>query len=174
MIAVMWPVSGLRPERAGREGVEDPSEHPGRLPKIAFADLGAERVRPSPLGGLDLPQSIRSLRRQPQELRPTVNRVVLVGGNPVGLEQVGHALDALPGEVQSACDLGDARRAVFDGRHDLPAGARLPGRSRKGISGRAEQAVELEDSDPKLAQGITSRRSSILRCRRSIDSILSS
>jgi hypothetical protein len=103
-----------------------------------------------------------------------MSRVVLVGGDPVGLEQVCHALDALPREVEPASDLGHSGWTIVNCGHHLPAGTRLARRTRQGISGRAEQAVELKDPHPELTEGIPSWRPTFLRARLCIDSILSS
>jgi hypothetical protein len=102
-----------------------------------------------------------------------MTRVVLVRGDAIGRQEIRDALDALPGEMEAAGDLGDGRGAALDRGHDLPAGARLPGRPSQGVARGTEQPVQLEDADPELAQCVTGRRSTALRASFSVDSILS-
>ena len=127
--------------RPGDHRGEYALQHRRGSSEVAFADGRPEVIRPVALGGLDRGEDVAAARRQLEELRPAMSRIVLLDRETVALEEVCHALDALPRQPKSAGDLCDAGRGVLDCGHDLPAGARLPGRTGEGVAGRREESV---------------------------------
>ena len=85
--------------------------------------------------------------------------IVDVADEPVGLEQIGGPLDALPRQPERSRRLGDGVVPLLDHREDLPAGARLPGRPGQRVPGSRQQTVEAEDPDDQAAEGLARGRS---------------
>jgi hypothetical protein len=85
--------------------------------------------------------------------------IVDVPDEPVGLEQIGDPLDALPRQPEGPRRLGDGVIPLLDHREDLPAGARLPGRPGQRVPGGRQQPIQAEDPDDQAAEGLARRRS---------------
>ena len=74
-------------------------------------------------------------------------RIRLVGYEAVTLEQIGNALDALPGKAQTSRDLGDRLRLVLERLEHKPARERLPFRLRERLARLREELREADDLD---------------------------
>src|SRR5512133_2915769 len=144
--------------RAVLEGFDDAGEDPVRPSEVPRPDPVAERVRPFALGGPDPPQGRASAGRQPDELGAPVRRILLVGDEAVALEQVSHALNALPGKRPRACALGDGHRPMLDGRENAPARSRLTGRFGEFVTGGLQDAVEAKYVHDELTERIACSR----------------
>ena len=93
--------------------------------------------------------------------------MILVADQPVALELVGDALDALASQAPGPGDLRDAHRRRLHGGEHAPARAGLAGRAGERVADGRERAVEPEGEHDETAQRLARRRA------RPIDSILS-
>src|SRR5204863_6798030 len=101
---------GLTRVALHRRGLQDPPEDVAGPDEVVCIDLRAELVGPRPLGLLDLPQRRRAGGGERGELRAPVAWVIVVADQPVALELVGDALDALASQAPGPGDLRDAHR----------------------------------------------------------------
>ena len=122
-------------------------EERGRLLQVAEPDLGAVAIRPLALSALDPAEYLGSGRRQAGELRAAMARIRLVGYEAVTLEQIGDALDALPGKAQTSRDLGDRLRLVLERLEHEPARERLSFGLRERLARLREELREADDLD---------------------------
>ncbi len=79
-------------------------------------------------------------------------RVRFPGGEALGDESVGDALDALAGEAHQARDVGHGARLVERAAEHLPAGDRQPARRRHPVACLLEAAVEAKDEQHELRE----------------------
>ena len=137
------------------------------LDQLRFADLGADLVGPDALGGLDRAQRLRPGRREGDELRSPVSRVVHVCREAVADSRSATRWTLWRARFRARAILGDRHRRMVRGGEDLPAGARLAGGTRHLVAGGGEDPVESKHLDHEAAEGVAGGGSSDRLSRRS-------
>ena len=89
--------------------------------EVCLAEFGSQCIGPRCLRRLDRAQGGVSRWREPQQLGAAMAGIGLVDGQAVADQEVGQALHALPGQVQSAGNLRHRGGFVLDRFQDQPA-----------------------------------------------------
>src|SRR5215217_8139304 len=132
---------------------DPPKDRVGR-PEIRLSDPGTELIGPRLLGSSDPAKRGAASARDPDQLRSPVIGVVLIRGEALVRQQVGHPLHALAGEPPGPGDLRHRQGGRLDRRQHPPPRARLAGGLGHRVAGRGEQPVQPEDVDHELTHGV--------------------
>ena len=135
---------------AGRQRAGEARHDAAQLIQIRLTQIAPHLVRPRVLGKTDRAQSSAATRRDADQLRSLVPRIVLILSEPVGFEQIGHSLNALTGQAKLPCDLGDGRRLGLNHLERKPASQCLATSRGDCLAGAAEMSLQLDHRNDQL------------------------
>jgi len=122
--------------------------------QVRVGEMTRDMVRPRNLAACDGFQRRPSTRRERRELRSLMRWIIDVGQEAVSLEEVGRSLDALACQPHPPADVGDGSPTVLQRAQDLPTRAGLSKRTRQRITGTEKTAVQAEDFENQLSEGL--------------------
>jgi hypothetical protein len=123
--------------------------------KIVLREAAGDSIGPLDLTARDRVKRRTAARREHRELRSLVGRIVAVGQQPVGLEEVGRPLHALPREPHPATDISDRSRVVVKCPEHLPPCTGLATRTRQRIAGAQKTTIQSKDFENQLGKDLT-------------------
>jgi hypothetical protein len=127
--------------------------------EVCLAEFGSQCIGPRCLRRLDRAQGGVSRWREPQQLGAAVAGIGLLDGQAVADQEVGQALHALPGQVQSAGNLRHRGGFVLDRFQDQPARQGLASGLGQRLPNGGEAPGEPDDLAEEGGEGIPGGRS---------------